>query len=231
MPETRTLANTKNLIIAAIIDGLYSFKTEKDGLDLLESLKDKFIISQKYIRFPNEIALWIKGYDLTPGFKGNFASLTVYKEGKLWKIKCKKLPIEAKFHPQKEIVKQKHPNWGHPALRGVKKKKLYESPEMANKELVLLQQEFPTVAIPATNRLYLMIYEKVEKKGRVEKYVLEIKPDESGKCYIDYKVNTPKPKVIRATPQEPQEDIGKFTAQVLKKEAARRNHKARHPAA
>lgn len=215
MTAPKAHANINNLVISAIVNGLYRFSSEKDALALLNSLKDKFLISKKYERFPNEIVLWIKGYDLAKSYKGNYASLTVFEEKSVWHIKCKTLPIDVKFHPQRELVKQQHPNWGHPVLRAVKKKKEYENKEDANAELIQLQQDFPQASIPAIDRLYIMIYEKGEKGGRVDKYILELKPLENGKFCITHKLNIPKPKP--PSPAKPQIAQGKFTAKILEK--------------
>jgi hypothetical protein len=136
--------------------------------------------------------------------------------------------MELSVHPQKKRILQRHPNWGHPILRSVDKKRRYPTVEQAQAELTLLQQEYPHAAIPGPGKLYVMIFGRTDadEKKRVKKYVLEIRLSEEGGYYINCALNSsqPKKKPAKASAPDTQEGIkpvGEFTAKL----ALKRNKK------
>lgn len=230
--KEKKYANAKAPAIAAVINGLYSFVSENDAALVLAQLKTNYIISNQWPNLDNEMVLWVRGFDINKedernGHKGNFGRFKIDKLGKTkFTIKIEKIPVEAAKHPERKYQKQQHPNWGHPVLRLIKRKKLYTSIAEAEKDLRFLQEEFPLVAIPAQDKLYLMVYEKTENKPGIKKYIFKIKNTEEGKFYIDYKINTPQKKPQQAvapitgnTEKPPQESLGEFTSKVLLKRA------------
>lgn len=181
-------ANTENMLIAAVIEGRYSFKSEPDAQEVLKSMRGKFVLSKMTPSDEKEsLIIWIKGFEIEKGeknFTGNFASIFVeQKEDKKWTLKAQKIPTELKHHPQRKYEKAQHPNWGHPLLRQIKKKKVHETVEPLQSMLQTLQEDYPKTSVPAAGKLYIMIYEKAQDKkkgGAVNRYVLEIKAGEDG---------------------------------------------------
>jgi len=221
-----TYASADDLVLNAIINGLYSFKTKEDAQQILAGLREKFILSKLTpADSKDSLILWIKDFEITEEEKkkyaGNFASLFIEQKGKKFTLLAQKIPTDIKNHPQKVYEKSQHPNWGFPILRSVKKGKKFKTTEAASKELRILQEEFPKTAVPGAGKLYLMIYEKAigkEKGGAVNKYVLEIKasPENDG-FIIDYYLNTSVPKKAKPAEEQPaeaKEAQGKFTTMV-----------------
>lgn len=193
----KRLATEKNPTIEAIINGLFRLETNDQAIDKITALKENFIISSKLP--PSEIEggikLWIRGYKITEdeekeGYLGNYAEISTLElaDGK-FTITAKKLDIKLKFHPQRKRPKKKHPDWGHPCMRLIKKGKTFETIEDAQKVLGQLHEEFPNISIPAVNKLFVIIYSKAEKPP-VQKYILEIAADRDGNGFkIEAKPN------------------------------------------
>lgn len=178
--------------IGAVLAGTYRFASEEQAKQQLQIFRDHFVLSrhQNEEAGENSIILWIKGYSITPeekkgGYTGNYAVVGLKKlpEGK-HTLQATKLESELKYHPQRQRPAHKHPNWGHPILRSVKKKRIYATVEAAQAELQLLHEEYPQVTIPLTNKLYLIIYSR-QQTPPAQKYVMEIKVGEEGGFYID----------------------------------------------
>lgn len=239
MKKTLVYADIENPIVAAIVNRLYSFKTKNDAEEILVGLRDKFITSKSSPKSEkSSLILWIRNFALSPSeknFLGNFANIVTEKkaDGK-WTLHAHKIDIAIKFHPERVYEKAQHPNWGHPLLRGIKKKRIYDSVEEAARDLQSLQEDYPKTSIPAPNKLYLMVYEQAEKGrkgGKVNKYTLEIKSRaleeraDVGGFFIDTQLNetiekTPIAKAEKATSSAGQAQ-GRFTSMV----ALRRNKK------
>lgn len=190
--KPRRYATAMHPTIGAVLAGTYRFASEDQARQQLQIFRDHFVLSrhQNEEAGENGIILWIKGYAITPdekkgGYTGNYALIGIKKtpEGK-FSLTATKLESELKYHPQRQRPKHKHPNWGHPILRSVKKKRIYPTVEAAQAELQLLHEEYPEVTIPLTNKLYLIIYSRQETPP-AQKYVLETKVDEEGGFYID----------------------------------------------
>ena len=218
-------ASVNNPVIAAAIQGLYSFTNQIQAKKFLKQIIDHHIISKVPEKLDNEATMWIKGYELSEeqkyeGYKGNFGIFrVVQKDRTKFTIAVEKIEVEIKNHPVREYKKKDNPNWGHPVLRAIKKKKIYNKIEDAQRDLLFLQEEFPMVSIPAAGKLYTMIYEKVGDKSKVNKYVLELQNTPEGKYFISFKLNDSK-KTSHVTPStksaEPQA-VGEFTSKILLK--------------
>jgi hypothetical protein len=194
--KSRRYATVMHPTIGAVLAGTYRFATEEQANQQLQIFRDHFVLSRHQNEESNEkgIILWIKGYSITAeekknGYTGNYAVIGIkkLKDGK-YSLTATRLESELKFHPQRQRPKHKHPNWGHPILRSVKKKRIYPTVEAAQKELQLLHEEYPEVTIPLTNKLYLIIYSR-QQTPPAQKYVLEVKVGEEGGFYIDAYAN------------------------------------------
>lgn len=247
-------ATIKNPTIEAILGEHFRFASAEQAQARLENLRETFIVSKlpaEVDSTPLELKLWIRGYGLTAesreaGYIGNYAKFEVKQldKGK-WTISPVLLPIDKKYHPQRRQTPKRHPNWGHPIMRDIQKGRTHKSIEAAQNELVRLHEAFPEVSIPLTNKMYIMVYRKVQEPGKppVEKWVLEIKALDSGGFKIDAAPNTYKSdvrqKVAEATAQSTQktqakgaaapkaaapknEAVGKFTSQVLLKQSKKK---------
>ncbi len=200
----RKFATIKHPTIQSIIDKLLRFDTKEQVETRLNAIKKNFTLST---RLPNpgdtehSLQLWVKDFAVTEqekkdGYKGNFMHIRPEKleDGKIT-LAAYKLDIALHHHPQKKMKKTRHPNWGHPKLREVKKDKIYETIDEARAVLMTLHEDYPDVSIPLKNKLYIMIYSK-QTTPPVRKYVLEIhiKDKEKGGFYISHDFNTYEPK-------------------------------------
>lgn len=223
----KSLATLKSPIVQAIVGGQYRFKTKEDALEKIAFIKARFVQSKLAKQDDSELSaiIWIKDYELidkeiADGLLGNFALVTLSEDSKAKRfyLQAQKLPAAPKFHPKRIRPKQKTPDFGHWVLRRIQKEWWYPTIEEANADLMALAEEFPLVCIPATNKLYAMIYRAAAKGTKpVNRYVLEIKAHEQGGFKIDLSANhyvakpkAPKKEVpVRETAGETQ---GKFTA-------------------
>lgn len=237
----KSLATLKSPIVQAIVGGQYRFKTKEDAMAKIAFIKARFVQSKLAKQDESELSaiIWIKDYELidkevADGLLGNFAliSLTEDTKEKRFYLNAQKLPAAAKFHPKRIRPKQKTPDFGHFILRRVQKNWWYPTIEEAGADLAALAEEFPQVCIPATNKLYAMIYRSAPKGEKpVKRYVLEIKPHEQGGFMIALTDNNyvAKPKPVRkAIPERKTEGEtqGKFTATEKLKRSRKRTDAA-----
>lgn len=198
MKNKKKFAIAQSPIIEAVIEQLLRLASEQQAITWLETIKNNFIISKQQIYSKNKyrsLILWIKGFSITEeeaekGCIGNFAVITYrYVNGK-WTLYPTKINVPITFHPQRRYQNNsKYPNWGHPILRIIRKKKSYRTVEEARSDLTTLHEQFPIASIPAKNKLYLMIFSRESNaKKTVKKYVLEIKVLSDG-IFIDFKIN------------------------------------------
>lgn len=204
--KNKRYATVKHPTVAAAVEGLYRFADTEQARKRLDELRAHFVISRKFEKEADEhkteggkdnrLVIWIKGYGVTPeeekrGFLGHYAVIAVRPAGEgKYRLLAHKLPIPLPSHPQKKRFPQRHPNWGHPVLRSVKKGKLYKNIDEAQAALSKLHEEFPEVTIPNTGKLFLMTYGKREAGGPpVQKIVLEIKLRPDASCTIEWREN------------------------------------------
>lgn len=190
----KKIATFKNPSIEACIKGLYRFESMQDAVERLNTLADNFELSGKFERKADKLTLWIKGFEVTEeekedGYLGNFADLSVEEVDGSFFIIAKKRKTALKFHPQKKRDDSIHPNWGHPILRDIKSGRSYQSPEDAMIELQRLHKQYPKTSIPTGDKLFIIIYEKLEgKKEKTHKYVLSVQKKGS-EYIIDHRIN------------------------------------------
>jgi hypothetical protein len=222
-------ANITHPLIAALVERRFRFESEKLAIEKLEMLKNDYTISRQQEENPPKpcVILWIKDFEVTPeekkkGYMGNYAFITYEKMlDSLFTLAAVKLETELKYHPRRKRQSQSIPNWGHPILRNVKKKKIYRSLTAVQDELLQLHLEFPDTTIPGDNKLYLMIYSRAEDpRNPVKKYVMRIEPvkSESGGFMLICETNNYKPPVFQKK-TELQEDVpaGYFTSMIAAK--------------
>ena len=186
----RTYATIKHPTIEALVHGLYKYVDRQQALVRLENIRSNFVMSKdsQATDKQNPSALfWIKGYglneaELNAGFTGHFCRMEIATNAKgQFTLSATKVEVPLEKHPQKKRVAAKHPNWGHPVMRSIKKGKVYPTLDAAANELELLHLEYPQVSIPGVNKLYLIIYEKREGiKQPTRKIALELVANEGG---------------------------------------------------
>lgn len=240
--QKRRIAAADLPVMEATLKQLFRFTTLEQAAKRLDQIREEFEIAsvQEGAEGPM-VKLWIKGFALTDeelkaGALGNYAVIQPRKvaEGHFI-LHAAKEEVDVKKHPQRARPQQKHPNWGHPVLRGVKKKKPYNTIEEAQAELELLHREYPEASIPGIGKLFLMIYEKLpdgQKGSPTRKYVLEVKSDAAGKFHIASRQNThqkkapkkPLPNFTTPNAEAPVADPvrGRFTAMVEVKRARKK---------
>jgi hypothetical protein len=145
------------------------------------------------------------------GFVGNFGRLQIEEqEDGLYTINAYKVEKALKNHPIRRRPVARTPNWGHPILRAIKKGVQFETLEEAQAELQKLQVEYPETTVPATNKLFLMIFSRREDPSNpIKKYVLEITNLQGGGFTIGCTANEYKPSTRAAAPEEPVTDGAK----------------------
>jgi hypothetical protein len=238
MAQKKKYASVKNPTIEAILNENFRFSDTDQAQTRLEALRETFITSrlpEDVDADPKELKLWIRGYGLSSsmrekGYIGNYARFEVKRAEKgKWTITAVLLSIDKKYHPQRRQPPRRHPNWGHPIMRDIKKQRVHAQVETAQNELARLHELFPEVSIPLTNKMYIMVYQKTEDgEPPIKKWVLEIKATEDGGgFYIDSYPNTyqadTRAVVQEATakkePAIAKEAMGKFTSAALLKKS------------
>lgn len=229
-PKQKKMATVRNPSVEAVVKGLLRLPNEQSALDKMDNLRMHFVISKQQIEDSKNptLVMWIKGFEvsadeLKKGYLGHFAVITpkMLDDGKFC-LTATKLDFELAKHPQRkyQAKTQRHPNWGHPVLRKIKKGVKDVPLEEAVGMLVKLHEEYPDASIPGDLKLFLMIYQKPEPGEKpIKKYVFEIEQDlkNEGICSIEYYENThgkaDKPELKKAD----QEIVGRFTARAMMK--------------
>jgi hypothetical protein len=245
-------ATVQHPMIQALIAGTYRYKTREQALKTLHHLRDRFIISRHQPQAADGASLifWVKGYEISEeeagkGWSGNYTLASIQRmESGEYALLATKLPAELKHHPQRNRPKGRHPDWGHPVLRAVRKGKVYPTVEAARNEFQVLHNDYPETTIPLTNRMFVMIYQRPKdpdwatadpatREAPVKKYILELQvAGDDGGYLIIAKENDQAPPVGIAKQQAEaeagsgditaKETAGKFTAMVaLKKKKAK----------
>ncbi|MDG1286457.1 MAG: hypothetical protein P8P30_02710 [Rickettsiales bacterium] len=236
MAPKKKYASVKNPTIEAIISENFRFAEPDQAQTRLEALRETFITSrlpEDIDPDPKELKLWIRGYGLSAnmrekGYIGNYARFEIKRAEKgKWTLSPVLLSIDKKYHPQRRQPPSRHPNWGHPIMRDIKKNRVHTAVETAQNELARLHELFPEVSIPLTNKMYIMVYQKTDDGlPPIKKWVLEIKATDDGSgFYIDNYPNTyqadAREKAAGASggtePPKKQEAVGKFTSAALLK--------------
>ncbi len=216
-------AKTTNLDIRPIVEGdgsfNYFFRKIVFARKKLDVIADRYVTSRKNAELrKDELMLWIRNYDVSQedrknGYKGNYARIFIKEvdpgdaddpDGILFAEKGYTLCVEKidrpiHKHPQRRVVKKRHPNWGHPILRDIKNRqeksgKPYTRFE-AKEELRRLHIAYPDVSIPAADTLYIMVYSKEKELAGgsdykpIQKIILEIKEVDEDQYKIEWRPN------------------------------------------
>ncbi len=248
MAQKKKYASLKNPTIEAIVGEHFRFANPEQAMERLEALNDSFITSRLPENLdpnPKEIKLWIRGYGLSAamlekGYIGNYARFEVKRvEKNKWTIAPVLLSIDKKYHPQRRQPTRRHPNWGHPIMRDIKKTRVHKTVDTAQNELVRLHELFPEVSIPLTNKMYIMVYQKTEDdQPPIRKWVLEIKATDDGAgFYIDNYPNEYQNEVREKIAQSSEsqvapikkEAVGKFTSAALLKKSRKKAPPVKRP--
>lgn len=213
----KRLATEKHPTIEAVINGLFKFEKKEHALSRLNAIKEHFVVSAKLPKEEDEniIKLWIRGFQIDAdeekeGFLGNYALIKIKEVDKKFSLIAEKQRIALKYHPQRRRPKRKHPDWGHPCMRVIKKGTVFETIEEAQKVLAQLHEEHPLVSIPAVNKLYVILYSKAYNPP-IKKFVLEIKTAREGGFFIESKENNyvkKEPVVNTRSAEKPTENTG-----------------------
>jgi hypothetical protein len=197
----RKYATAQHPTIEALIHGLYKYADRKQALSRFKNITGNFVLSKDQPESTADdpvVHFWIKGFGVTPeeetqGYTGHFCEMRLGVNDKgQHTLTATKVDKPIANHPQKKRLQSKHPNWGHPVMRAVKKGKLYDSLDAATSELELLHVEFPEVSIPGINKLYIILYEKregikqptrkiaLELEAREDKFIILCRDNEKG---------------------------------------------------
>jgi len=226
--------------VAAAVDMRFRFANEIQALAMLERFTRQFIMA-KDSPVPEGgtvpfIKLWIRDYAITEeeknqGARGNYARVSIKRvEGGRYALLAEKLDIDVKHHPQRERPKTRHPNWGHPILRAVETGKIYPSLKEAQKQIMLLHEEYPEVTIPGQDTLHAMVYSRKEGENKpIQKIVIKVKLVPEGGARLVLKEKQKKKQETTQLPaqklQAEQPPPGKFSTMVVQ----RRKRKSYRP--
>jgi hypothetical protein len=176
------LAFVGHELVDAALSARYRLPNKAEGTAKLKQLARYFTHDSLT---DDTLTLWVRGFALTPDeitarFMGNFAVLRLQpiNPDDRWTITAKKLDMPLSDHPQKARIQHRHPNWAHPIMATIRKKKLYDSMEDARLVLDKLHHEFPTVSIPGPDKLAILVYSKSAAKEEKTQENSEIKQDE-----------------------------------------------------
>lgn len=242
---SRKYATIKHPTIEALVGNHYRYKDKKQALARFTNITENFVLSKEQ---PETSAsdpvtvFWIKGFaleeaEITQGFSGHFCAMRIAtREDGIFTLTATKVEKPLSIHPQKKRPTSKHPNWGHPVMRAVKRQKVYATLEEAQTELEQLHLEFPEVSIPGGAKLYIIVYEKREGIARpTHKMALEIQVQPDGGFIISARDNekTGKTKPVSAltstatADKDPAEKSGYFANKVLLGKKKRRKNAGR----
>ncbi len=207
--------------IEAVTEALFRLESIDQAKERLNSISDYFIISKDQPD-PEEgvqpLKLWIKGYGLTPedeakGFLGHYAIVRAVRlDNGVYTLTAEKVVMAPRFHPQRVRPKRKHPDWGHPILRKIRKGITFATVEEGQTMLQDLHQQFPEVTIPNANKLFCIIYQKREDASKpVQKFVFTIEVLSEGGYTIQWRENSYKPSAKPPTPPKPSISVGATT--------------------
>jgi len=211
--QGKKLALSNAPSIEAVTNQLLRLANEQQAIDWLAKLENTFITSRHQIDSKSKqrsLIMWIKGYEVNTeekekGYIGNFAAIAYKQANGKWTLYPTKVYVPLADHPQRKYTNNaKHPNWGHPIMRGILAKKIYKSVEAAEADMAKLHEQFPTASIPAKKKLYLMVFSRDGDRNKpISKYVFEVKVAPEGGFFIAHKLNEQKAKPAdKATKQK-----------------------------
>ena len=199
-PRQKTYATTHHPPIAAIINRKWFFPSIEKANARLQSIRDHFVFSKAETDQDQKNILWIKGFaldedDKENGYWGHFAILNIEKTSRGYTMSASKLNRSLAHHPQRARHKSKHPNWGHPLLRRIKKggnAATHDTASEAQSWLDSFHEEFPEATIPGEGQLFAHVYVREGGDiggGHIQKIVLKIQDDIDGRFRIYWHPN------------------------------------------
>jgi hypothetical protein len=198
------LAFVGHELVDAALSARYRLPNKAEGTAKLKQLARYFTHDSLT---DDTLTLWVRGFALTPDeitarFMGHFAvlSLKPINPDDRWTITAEKLEKPLSDHPQKARIQHRHPNWAHPIMATIRKKKLYDSIDAARVVLDKLHHEFPTVSIPGPDKLAILVYSKSAAKEEngaepaenpgvkqpIVRIQLRLMSQDDGQHYIDW---------------------------------------------
>lgn len=181
-PPKLRLAFVGHELVDAALSARYRLPNKAEGSAKLKQLARYF--SHESLT-DDTLTLWVRGFALTPEqekarFMGNFAALRLQpiNPDDRWTIAAEKLERPIAAHPQKARLKLHHPNWAHPIMASIRKKKLYDDINDARAALDKLHHEFPTVSIPGPDKLAILVYSKSAAKEEKIRENSEVQQEE-----------------------------------------------------
>ncbi|MFG2311383.1 AAA family ATPase [Streptomyces sp. NPDC048566] len=201
-PRRTHYASVRNPSVRAVVEGQYRYPTRDQALAQLRVITTTFTRSRQLSDAeddPDASVLWITGYALTPeetqrGVRGHYARVRVAPRDDGWTLLAE--PVETAIRPPVQPrppanprAPRDAPNWGHPVLRRVRRNGRspaaapYPTWAAAQRDLDVLRDEFPKVAIPTLGRLYTLVWEGGRReRGLVPtvRYVMSIEECDGG---------------------------------------------------
>ena len=189
----KKLASVRQPTIEATLKRLFRFATHEQALQKLASIRKHFVLSRQQEEDQPSVRLWIQGFALngkerTQGYVGNFCLIRIKEEDGHHLLYGTKDSAPLHQHPKRDRSGNPHPNWGHPLLRKIKKGSTFPSVEAAQEVFEALHKQYPMASIPASNKLYLMVYSR-QVSPPVQKIIFTLSALPAGGVRIDWKVN------------------------------------------
>ncbi|MEV2243430.1 ATP-binding protein [Streptomyces sp. NPDC049970] len=201
-PKRTHYASLRYPSVRAVVEGQYRFPTRDQALAQLRIIATTFTQSRQLCDLEDDgdvSVLWITGYALLPeetrrGVRGHYARVRVARRDDAWTLLVEpvetmiKPPVQDRPPPNPRTPRDA-PNWGHPVLRRVRRNSrtpaaaAYPTWAAAQRDLDVLRDEFPKVAIPTLGRLYTLVWEGGRReRGLVPtvRYVMSIEECEGG---------------------------------------------------
>jgi hypothetical protein len=228
------LATAANPIIAAVLEGHYSFRTRTSAEEKLAYIQENFVRSTygQEDDTPRTI-IWIRGYDVTEeeeaaGCIGNYAIIYVNELSEdTYTLSALKVIADPRRHPQRRRKKNRHPDWGYWVMRRINKGWRYDSIDEAYSDLMTLTEDYPLVTIPSQNKVLTILYQRPENEGdpALRRVILEVEALHEGGFTIVCKDNNHKPKESKVPKVEAEAKaaVGRFTSMVQVKQNRRKN--------
>jgi hypothetical protein len=203
-PRKKDLAKTHDHLIRRLLASdkkyQFSFTSKGKAISYLDHFRSNFIISSQKEdeEFKeDEVTLWVKHYKhsftekRSSIAKGEFIRIFIVEDEtpNVFRYDYEVLNIDPKYHPQRGVTLQAHPNWGFPILREFKRKKAYKDKVDIWRNFERISDYFPSAAIrPEQDKLFCKVFEDRERKGAFP-YIFEIVENESGEFIVDIKEN------------------------------------------
>jgi len=177
----------------------YVFASRETANRKIEQLKSRYTYEDTKIKQPENIVIWIEGYDISvsdkiKGIIGNFVEVSVLeteeKGTTLFTLLAQKvIRKQAEIYPKGVEMKFNFPNRNHRFLKEISTGKTYDNEVQPRSRLLNLHIEFPIATIPVNqDKLLLSVYDKKSHSrfnpSPLTKIILEVNETEKGMYYI-----------------------------------------------